>query len=102
MTAQELFLEQYGFVAMVSKGMVYAGLSEAQLRRHPLERQSSLAWLQWHATRWEDAVVNSWIAGQPPVLDRSDWLTRLGAPERHCGTAATFAEAASLSERLDL
>jgi hypothetical protein len=95
-------LEQYDFVAMVSTGMVYAGLQGDQLRLHPQERQTSLAWLFWHATRWEDVVVNTWVAGQPQVLVRQDWLAHLRVPDRHCGTAMPPAEAAQVSAQVDL
>jgi hypothetical protein len=102
MDAQRLLLEQYDFVAMVSTGMVYAGLQGDQLRLHPQERQTSLAWLLWHATRWEDVVVNTWVAGQPQVLVRQDWLAHLRVPDRHCGTAMPPAEAAQVSAQVDL
>jgi DinB superfamily len=101
MDAQWLLLEQYDFVAMVSTGMVYAGLQGDQLRLHP-QRQNSLAWLLWHATRWEDVVVNTWVAGQPQVLVRQDWLAHLRVPDCHCGTAMTPAEAAQVSAQVDL
>jgi hypothetical protein len=46
--------------------------------------------------------VNTWVAGQPQVLDRQDWLARLRVPDRHCGTTMTLAEAAQVSAQVDL
>jgi hypothetical protein len=100
--AQRFFVEQHGIVAGVVDQLVLAGLDEAHLRRQPAAGQNSLAWLLWHAARWEDVMVNTWICGQPQVFDRDHWHDKLAAGTRRVGTAMTSEQVGQLSEQIDL
>jgi hypothetical protein len=103
MDAQQFFLEQHGFVQSVVADLVLGGLSDEQLRLQASPHQLPLAWLLWHGARWEDVVVNAWIAGHPQMLDQGDdWLRRLDLPSRHVGTGRPPTESAELSARVDL
>ena len=61
-------------------------LEEADLRASP-DGLCSIVWHIWHMTRIEDVTANTLLRGQPEVLDRGEWLTRLGVEARHVGTA---------------
>jgi DinB superfamily len=100
--AQRFFVEQHGIVAGVVDQLVLVGLDEAHLRQRPAAGQNSLAWLLWHAARWEDVMVNTWIFGQPQVFDRERWYDRLAAGTRRVGTAMTSEEVGELSDQVDL
>jgi hypothetical protein len=102
MDAQRLFLQQYDFVAEIVSGFVLGGLSDEQLRQRPVEAQNALAWLLWHGARWEDVVVNTWVAGRTQVLDEQGWLARIGLSGREVGTAMTPEECATLAARVNL
>jgi hypothetical protein len=103
MQALQFFLDQHALVHQAfTRGLVLAGVTDNQLRVRPGETQNSIAWLLWHATRWEDVVMSTWVGGLPQVLDEGDWLKRLNAPSRVVGTAMTSAECADLTRRLDL
>jgi hypothetical protein len=100
--AQRFFVDQHGIMAGVVDQLVLAGLDDTQLRRRPADGQNSLAWLLWHAARWEDVMVNTWICGQPQVFDREGWHDKLAAGTRHVGTAMTSEQVGQLSEQVDL
>ena len=102
MDAATLVLEQHSFVEEIVRGFVLGDLGEEQLRAQPRAEQNALAWLLWHAARWEDVVVNTWVAAQPQVLDEDGWLARLGVTGRRVGTAMTAEECAVFNRTVDV
>ena len=102
MDEQQFFVEQHGLVETVVGDMVLGALSDQQLRCRPRPDQNSVAWLLWHAARWEDVIISTWVAGRPQLFDLDGWSGRLGVATRHVGTAMTVAEAADLEGRIDL
>lgn len=76
-------------------------LSDADLVTCP-EGGNSLAWLLWHMTRIEDVVVNTLLRGVPEVLDRDDWIARVGVDARDVGTSNSDDEIAGFSARVDV
>ncbi len=102
MDARVFSVDQYRITAGVVDELVLAGVEDVQLRRQPAADQNSLAWLLWHAARWEDVIVHSWVCNQPQVFDRQHWYDRLATGTRHVGTAMTPDEVGDLSERIDL
>jgi DinB family protein len=66
---------------------VCEGLTGAQLLERP-DGMNSIAWLLWHLTRFEDVVINTVLRGTDEVLDRDDWLARLGLTSRLAGTGS--------------
>jgi hypothetical protein len=101
-SAPHFFLEQRAFTHGIVHDLVLAGLSDQQLRRPPRAGQNAIAFLVWHAVRWEDVLVNTWLAGHRQVIDDDDWLIRLSAHTRHVGTGMTDDEAAELAARVDV
>jgi DinB superfamily len=100
--AREFFVEQHRIVVGVVDQLVVAGIDECDLRRQPAAEQNSLAWLLWHAARWEDVMVNTWICDQPQVFDRGQWSEKLATCTRHVGTGMTTAQVRDLSAVIDL
>jgi hypothetical protein len=68
----------------------------------PPANQNSVAWLVWHATRWEDVIINTWITDRGQVLDVGGWSDRLGLDTRHVGTAMTPEEVFAITTKVDL
>ena len=102
MNASRFFLDQHGLVESIVRDFVLGDLSDAQLRACPHEGQNSLAWLLWHAARWEDVVVNAWVAGRPQALDEDGWPARLRLSRREVGTAMTAAECADFNGAVEV
>ena len=102
MDAQVFFLEQHAMTAVFVDQLVIGGLSDADLRRQSSEDLNPLAWLLWHAARWEDVIVNAWLVQRPQVFDREPWDSRLGVRTRHVGTGMTPSEVGALAGELDL
>ena len=102
MDARAFFVEQYRITAGVVEQLVIAGVDDSHLRRRPADDQNSLVWLLWHAARWEDVMVHSWVCDQPQVFDRQRWHDKLATGTRHVGTAMTPTQVRELSERIDL
>jgi hypothetical protein len=102
MDAKDFFLTQHATLNGVVDQLVVGGVATSDLRRCPAGGENSLAWLLWHAARWEDVIVNAWICGQPQVFDRSDWADRLGVATRRVGTGMTPGEVHDLSETIDV
>lgn len=102
MDGVEFFREQHQLVRRVVNGLVLSGLDDDALRRHPAGEQNSLAWLLWHAARYEDVVINTWLLGGPQVFDDGEWFDKLGTRTRHVGTGTGNAEARRLSATVDL
>jgi hypothetical protein len=99
--ARQFFLDQHAFIGHMVNSFVLGGLDDDDLRRAPPE-QNALGFLLWHATRWEDVLVNTWVAARPQVLHGEQWLARLALDNGHVGTALTHSEAAALAQRVDL
>ena len=102
METAQFFVDQHEFVEGIVRDFVLGGLSDEQLRACPREGQNSLAWLLWHAARWEDVVVNAWIAGRPQVIDEGGWPERLRLSRRDIGTAMTAAECTDFNAAVDV
>jgi DinB superfamily len=100
--AQRFFLEQHQITAGVVEQFVLGGVADNDLRRSPSGEQNPLAWLLWHAARWEDVIVNAWILRRDQVFDSQGWSSRLGAGTRHVGTGMTSAEVNELASQVDL
>ena len=78
------------------------GLTSTQIRYCPPQSHNSIAWLLWHMARCEDVAVNTVLRGVTEVLDREDWLARLGVSKRQIGTAETPADVRRFSEQVDV
>lgn len=110
MDARQIFLERHAALhgaAMNGDGWwkaagIYADLPDTQARRCPTPEHNSIAWLVWHMARCEDVAVNTLLRGCDEVLDRDDWLAKLGITSRHIGTGATVAEVEAISQTIDL
>ena len=81
--------------------LVWVRTNDGQ-RRQCIEGHNSLAWIFWHMARVEDVYVNRLIRGVPELLDREDWLKRLGVDTREIGTGDTETAVEALSQRIDL
>jgi Protein of unknown function (DUF664) len=79
--ARRFFLDQHATINAVVDQYVLGGLDEDVLRRTPTPSQNSLAWLVWHATRWEDVIINTWIADRVQVLGADCVLGRVNVEE---------------------
>lgn len=95
------FLEQHALIHTLVDSFALGGLSEAQLRKAPPVGQNSLAFVLWHAARFEDVIVNTWLTGLPQVCDDIA-LARMRVRDRHVGTGMHAEEAASLGAAIDL
>jgi hypothetical protein len=100
--AKDFFLTQHATLNGLVDQLVVGGVAPSDLRRRPAGGDNSLAWLLWHAARWEDVIVNEWICGQPQVFDTSHWADGLGVATRRVGTGMTPAEVRDLSEAIDV
>jgi hypothetical protein len=100
--ARQFFLDQHSFVEGIVRDFVLGALTEDQLRMQPREGQNPLVWLLWHAARWEDVLVNTWVAEQTQVIDTGGHLRLLGVGDRHAGTAMTSAESLGLGARIQI
>jgi DinB superfamily len=81
---------------------VLDGLGEEQLRSQPGEEPNSIAWLLWHSARIEDVTTNLLIAGQPQVVEREDWLSRLKISAQDVGTGMGDTQVSQVTSQVDL
>ncbi len=102
MDAVQFFLEQYNTVRTTVDELVFASLSEEQLRQSPGQDQNSLAWLLWHASQWEDFVLTLLDTNHPQVLDQEDWLGRLNLSRRDGGTGMTAQECTDFNAQVNI
>jgi hypothetical protein len=111
MDALKLLLDNHAWVhskAVNPDGMRHIedelceGLAQEQLRQCPPNTNNSIAWLLWHMARYEDVAVNSVLRGVTEVLDRDNWLARLGLDRRQAGTEDTPDDVKRLSEQIDI
>ncbi len=89
MDALQFFLQQYETIHMSTEATILNGLSDEQLRGQPVKNQNSLAWLLWHATRWEDFALTVIDPKHPQILNQENWLERLNLCRRDGGTGMT-------------
>jgi len=101
MNTIQFFLEQQAFTKSVVNDMVYAGLSDPQLRTAPYEGQNSLIWLLWHTARWEDLIVTV-LSDSKQVFDEADWLTRMNITRSDAGTAMTSEECSAFNTQVNI
>jgi hypothetical protein len=102
MDAVQFFLEQYNTIRTTVDDLVFAGLGDEQLRQSPSQDQNSLAWLLWHASRWEDFVLSLLDTNHLQVLDQEDWLGRLNLSRRDGGTAMTAQECSDFNAHVNI
>jgi hypothetical protein len=81
-------------------------MPEEQFRRVPPKGEHSVVWLVWHMARCEDITMNLLVAGSPQVMNRDDWLERMGITARDTardtGNAMDAAEVAEFSATIDI
>jgi hypothetical protein len=102
MDALQFFLDQHTVIRSIVDDMVFKGLSDDQLRRSPAPGQNSLAWLLWHASRWEDFAATVVDTDRPQVLDQNDWLIRLNLSRRDLGTGMTEEECVDFNAKVNM
>jgi len=100
MDALELFMLRFdavhdGFVAELFKG-----LTDEQVRARPAGL-NSIAWLVWHLTRVQDAVVSRLLADRPQVLDEGNWNLAMGLDRRDVGSGMTSDDVTALGAAID-
>lgn len=78
-----------------------AALDERALRAH-LAGLNSVAWILWHMARVEDGCLASGVFATEQVLDGDGWGRRLGVAGHGNGFGMRRAEAAGVSQALDL
>ena len=78
-----------------------ANIADAQLRARP-HGVNSVAWLIWHMTRVEDAVMSRFLASRPQTLDEGDWNARMKLTRRDVGAGMTSADVDALGETIDI
>jgi 4-carboxymuconolactone decarboxylase len=81
---------------------VLDGLGDEQLRARPGDEPNSIAWLLWHCARIEDVTTNLLIAGQPQVIEREGWLSRLKISAEDVGTGMGELLVAQVTSQIDL
>ena len=102
MDALQFFLEQYETIYMMTKVTVVNGFSDDQLRSQPAKHQNSLAWLLWHAARWEDFALTAVDPKHPQVLHQANWLERLNLCLRDGGTGMTPDECTEFNAQVNI
>lgn len=78
-----------------------AGISDVQIRRRP-HGVNSVAWLVWHMTRVEDAVMSRFLLDGAQTLDEGDWNARMQLTRRDVGAGMTSVDVDELSAAIDL
>lgn len=109
--AIELFFEQHAALHSADLApdtpwsyadKIFSGVTEADLRRIPKNRDHSLAWCLWHMARIEDVTMNLLVGGRPQVIHSGDWVNRLKAGTEDTGNDMDTAAVVALSEELDI
>lgn len=57
------------------------GLTQDELAKRPTDQANSIAWMLWHMTRVEDAIVSGRLTGQPQAWVAQKWHQRFGMPD---------------------
>ena len=81
---------------------LWQDLSEQTARRIPVGSEHSIAWIYWHMARIEDTAFNLLVSAGQMVLDRDDWIGKLGFSPRHTGNSMPQAQIVELSKKIDL
>jgi hypothetical protein len=81
---------------------VLDGMDDATLRCIPPNGEHSIAWILWHLARIEDVTMNILVAGGWQLLEREDWLEKMGTTIKDTGNAASVEKVTRLSQTLDL
>ena len=68
------------------------GLTPEQLHHSPEGESHSIAWIQWHAARIEDLLVQQVFQGQPQIWN-AEWARRTGLPADGFGTGQSTPDA---------
>jgi hypothetical protein len=100
MEALELLMLRYGAVHDGFVPDLFKGLTDAQVRGRPAG-VNSIAWLVWHLTRVQDAVVSRLVDDRPQVLDDGGWHESMGVGRRDVGSGMTAEDVGALSEAID-
>ena len=101
MDALELFTLRYDDVHVGFVDELFTDVADGDARRRP-SGLNSIAWLVWHFTRVQDAVVSRLVTDEPQVLDEGDWNRAMGVDRRDVGTGMTGDEVDALSARVAL
>ncbi len=102
MDALQFFLEQYETIHRMTEDTVLNGLSDEQLRNQPDRHQNSLAWLLWHAARWEDFALTVVDPRHPQVFHQAHWQERLNILRRDGGTGMTPDECVDFNTQVNI
>jgi hypothetical protein len=78
-----------------------SNISDAQLRERP-HGVNSVAWLIWHMTRVEDAVMSRFLADRPQTLDDGRWNARMKITRRDVGAGMSSADVDALGASIDV
>jgi len=78
------------------------GMTEAQIRRIPRNRDHSVAWTIWHIARIEDVAMNMLVAGSPQILRQENWPAQLKVMTGHTGNAMDHEDMVSFSAAIDI
>jgi len=76
-------------------------LTEAELRRRPVEGLQPIVWLIWHIARVEDMGLSRFIWEKPQLYD-ADWRKRMNTSLTHYGTSMSEEEVMAFAEIVDV
>jgi hypothetical protein len=100
MDALDLLMLRYDAVHGGFVPDLFEGLTDAQARARP-GGVNSVAWLVWHLTRVQDAVVSRLVEDRPQVLDEGGWRATMRVDRRDVGSGMTPDEVDALSAAID-
>lgn len=81
---------------------LWDGLLKSTFRTMPTIKDETIAWSLWHITRIEDITMNILVADGTQVINRENWLERLGVKVCDTGNSMTDEEILDLSSRLNM
>ncbi len=100
MDARELLMLRYDFVHDGFVPGLFKGLSDEQARQRPAG-VNSIAWLVWHLTRVQDAVMSRLVDDRPQVLEEGRWNEAMGIDRRDVGSGMAGEDVDALSAAID-
>jgi hypothetical protein len=98
--AHELWTLRFDSVHVGFVPDLFKGATDDQVRQRP-NGVNSIAWLVWHLTRVQDAVLSRFVAERAQVLDEGDWNRAMGLDRRDVGPGMTGADVDALSRAID-